>query len=73
MTTTPKLVIITADGACLGNGQAQVRTRAAAAAILNYQGHRRVVANLSAKAQINVPKSLQSLLLSNTSKGPAPS
>jgi len=37
-----KLVIITADGACLGNGQAQ--TRAAAAAILNYQGHRRAVA-----------------------------
>jgi len=37
-----KLVIITVDGACLGNGQAQ--TRAAAAAILNYQGHRRAVA-----------------------------
>jgi len=37
-----KLVTITADGACLGNGQAQ--TRAAAAAILNYQGRRRAVA-----------------------------
>lgn len=37
-----KLVIITVDGACLGNGQAQ--TRAAAAAILNYQEHRRAVA-----------------------------
>ncbi len=37
-----KLIIITADGACLGNGQAQ--TRAAAAAILHYQGHRRAVA-----------------------------
>jgi ribonuclease HI len=37
-----KLVIITADGACLGNGQAE--TRAAVAAILNYQGHRRAVA-----------------------------
>lgn len=37
-----KLVIITADGACLGNGQAH--TRAAAAAILNYQGRRRAVA-----------------------------
>ena len=44
MTASPKLVIITADGACLGNGQAQVQTRAAAAAILNYKGHRRVVA-----------------------------
>lgn len=37
-----KLVIITADGACLGNGQTE--TRAAVAAILNYQGHRRAVA-----------------------------
>jgi ribonuclease HI len=37
-----KHVIITVDGACLGNGQ--VQTRAAAAAILNYQGHRRAVA-----------------------------
>ena len=39
-----KLVIITVDGACLGNGQGQAQTRAAAAAILNYQGHRRAVA-----------------------------
>jgi ribonuclease HI len=37
-----KQVTITVDGACLGNGQAQ--TRAAAAAILNYRGHRRAVA-----------------------------
>jgi len=37
-----KIVKITVDGACLGNGQAQ--TRAAAAAILNYDGHRRAVA-----------------------------
>jgi len=37
-----KIVNITVDGACLGNGQAQ--TRAAAAAILNYDGHRRGVA-----------------------------
>ncbi len=44
MTTESKLVIITADGACLGNGQTQVQTRAAAAALLNYQGHRRAVA-----------------------------
>ena len=37
-----KLVTITVDGACLGNGQSQ--SRAAAAGILNYQGHRRAVA-----------------------------
>ena len=37
-----KLVTITVDGACLGNGQTQ--SRAAAAGILNYQGHRRAVA-----------------------------
>lgn len=37
-----KLVIITVDGACLGNGLAH--TRAAAAGILNYKGHRRAVA-----------------------------
>src|SRR5688572_6387503 len=37
-----KQVTITVDGACLGNGQPQ--TRAAAAAILNYRGHRRAVA-----------------------------
>ena len=37
-----KLVIITVDGACLGNGQ--THSRAAAAAILNYQGRRRAVA-----------------------------
>ncbi len=37
-----KLVILTVDGACLGNGQSQ--SRAAAAGILNYQGHRRAVA-----------------------------
>jgi ribonuclease HI len=37
-----KLVRITVDGACLGNGQTQ--SRAAAAGILNYQGHRRAVA-----------------------------
>jgi ribonuclease HI len=37
-----KIVIITADGACLGNGQ--TKTRAAAAAILNYLGHRRAIA-----------------------------
>lgn len=41
-TAMKKHVIITVDGACLGNGQ--VQTRAAAAAILNYQGHRRAVA-----------------------------
>ena len=40
--TMDKIVNITADGACLGNGQTQ--TRAAAAAILNYEGHRRAVA-----------------------------
>jgi len=37
-----KIVTITVDGACLGNGQTQ--SRAAAAGILNYQGHRRAVA-----------------------------
>src|SRR5436190_17736571 len=37
-----KTVIITADGACLGNGQEN--TRAAAAAILEYNGRRRAVA-----------------------------
>ena len=37
-----KLVTITVDGACLGNGQSQ--SRAAAAGILNYQGRRRAVA-----------------------------
>lgn len=37
-----KVVIITADGACLGNGHEN--TRAAAAAILEYNGHRRAVA-----------------------------
>ena len=36
-----KTVIITADGACLGNGQEN--TRAAAAAILEYNGRRRAV------------------------------
>lgn len=43
-TNEPKFVIITVDGACLGNGQSQLQTRAAAAAILNYRGHRRAVA-----------------------------
>jgi ribonuclease HI len=42
MTNQPKLVLITVDGACLGNGQSH--TRAAAAGILNYQGRRRAVA-----------------------------
>lgn len=37
-----KTVIITADGACLGNGGEH--TRAAAAAILEFNGHRRAVA-----------------------------
>ena len=37
-----KLVTITVDGACLRNGQ--IQSRAAAAAILNYQGHQRAVA-----------------------------
>jgi len=37
-----KHVVITVDGACLGNRQPE-NTRAAAAAILNYQGHRRAV------------------------------
>lgn len=37
-----KIVIITVDGACSGNGQ--INARAAAAAILNYRGHRRAVA-----------------------------
>src|ERR1051325_4008105 len=40
--TDSKLVIITVDGACLGNGQPN--PRAAAAGILNYQGRRRAVA-----------------------------
>jgi ribonuclease HI len=44
MTTKQKLVIITVDGACLGNGQSEIQTRAAAAGILNYQGRRRAVA-----------------------------
>ena len=44
MTTESKLVIITVDGACLGNGQSQIPTRAAAAGILNYQSRRRAVA-----------------------------
>lgn len=38
-----KTVIITADGACLGNGREN--TRAAAAAILEYNGYRRAVAH----------------------------
>lgn len=38
-----KTVIITADGACLGNGRET--TRAAAAAILEYNGRRRAVAH----------------------------
>jgi len=38
-----KVVVITADGACLGNGKEN--TRAAAAAILEYNGHRRAVAD----------------------------
>jgi ribonuclease HI len=38
-----KTVIITADGACLGNGREN--TRAAAAAVLEYNGHRRAVAH----------------------------
>ena len=37
-----KIVTITVDGACLGNGQTQ--SRAAAAGILNYRGHRLAVA-----------------------------
>src|SRR5437763_1785062 len=37
-----KQVTITTDGACLGNGQNE--TRAAAAAILEYQGHKRAIA-----------------------------
>ena len=37
-----KLVTLTVDGACLGNGQ--IQSRAAAAGILNYQGHRLAVA-----------------------------
>lgn len=44
MTTELKLVIITVDGACLGNGQSQLQSRAAAAGILNYRGRRRAVA-----------------------------
>jgi ribonuclease HI len=44
MTTESKLVIITVDGACLGNGQSQLQSRAAAAGILNYRGRRRAVA-----------------------------
>lgn len=42
MTKPSKLVLITVDGACLGNGQSH--TRAAAAGILNYKGCRRAVA-----------------------------
>ena len=42
MTNQSKFVIITVDGACLGNGQSH--PRAAAAGILNYQGRRRAVA-----------------------------
>ena len=42
MTDTRKHVIITTDGACLGNGKEN--TRAAAAAILEFNGHRRAVA-----------------------------
>lgn len=41
-TAKRKHVTITTDGACLGNGQDQ--TRAAAAAILEYQGHKRAIA-----------------------------
>ena len=44
----PKLVTITVDGACLGNGQ--IQTRAAAAAILNYRGRRRAVAEFIGKS-----------------------
>jgi ribonuclease HI len=40
--THSKVVIITVDGACLGNGQSNAR--AAAAGILNYHGRRRAVA-----------------------------
>jgi ribonuclease HI len=40
-TANKKTVIITVDGACLGNGREN--TRAAAAAILEYNGHRRAV------------------------------
>lgn len=42
MSNESKLVLITVDGACLGNGQSN--PRAAAAGILNYQGRRRAVA-----------------------------
>ena len=41
-TAQRKQVTITTDGACLGNGQNE--TRAAAAAILEYQGHKRAIA-----------------------------
>lgn len=41
-TAKRKQVTITADGACLGNGQKE--TRAAAGAILEYQGHKRAIA-----------------------------
>src|SRR5260370_36283829 len=41
-TAERKQVTITTDGACLGNGQKE--TRAAAAAILDYQGHKRAIA-----------------------------
>ncbi len=40
-TAERKQVTITTDGACLGNGQNE--TRAAAAAILEYQGHKRAI------------------------------
>ncbi len=41
-TAKRKQVTITADGACLGNGQKE--TRAAVAASLEYQGHKRAIA-----------------------------
>ncbi len=41
-TAKRKQVTITADGACLGNGQKE--SRAAAGAILEYQGHKRAIA-----------------------------
>src|SRR5438132_11377793 len=40
-TAQRKQVTITTDGACLGNGQNE--SRAAAAAILEYQGHERAI------------------------------
>ena len=55
-TAERKQVTITTDGACLGNGQDQ--TRAAAAAILEYQGHKRAIAcyigsSTNQRAEIN--------------------